>query len=60
MTCKWLRVFDGNFNIGCVNETKERANGNFKGKEKGAKWEFIYCPYCGKKIEEIQPDEEEN
>jgi hypothetical protein len=50
-TCVWGRAFDGHFNISCANETKERANGIFKGKEFGAKWEFIYCPYCGNKIE---------
>ena len=51
--CKWVRAFDSHFNIGCVNKTGERANGNFKGKEYGAKWEFIYCPYCGRKIKLI-------
>ena len=50
--CIWERSFDGHFNIGCVNETKKRANGNFKGEEKGATWEFIYCPYCGRLIKE--------
>ncbi len=50
--CIWTRAFDGNFNISCVKETKQRANGNFKGKADGAKWEFVYCPYCGKEIRE--------
>ena len=53
-TCEWTRAFDQNFNISCVNETGERANGNFKGKDIGAKWEFIFCPYCGGKIEEVK------
>lgn len=48
--CVWVRVFDGNFNIGCANKTGQRANGNFKGKDIGAKWEFMYCPYCGREI----------
>lgn len=48
--CEWLRVFDGHFNISCVANTGERANGNFKGKADGAKWEFKYCPYCGREI----------
>ena len=48
--CKWVRAFDGHFNIGCANETGERGNTHFKGKSEGSKWEFQYCPYCGKKI----------
>jgi len=44
--CKWIRAFDGHFNISCVEETGERANGNFK----GGKWDFKNCPYCGKII----------
>jgi hypothetical protein len=56
--CTWVRVFDGHFNISCCNETGERANGQFKGKEFGAKWEFIYCPYCGRKISEIKAIED--
>ncbi len=55
-TCNWVRAFDSHFNISCVNKTGERANGNFKGKTEGAKWEFIYCPYCGRKIE-VETDE---
>jgi len=54
-TCQWVRVFDQNFNISCVGETKQRASGQFKGKDLGAKWEFIYCPYCGGKIVEVNP-----
>ena len=49
--CKWTRSFDNHFNISCVSKTGERANGNFKGKDIGAKWEFIFCPYCGGEIE---------
>lgn len=52
--CEWFRNFDSHFNIGCVEETGERANGNFKGKEDGAKWEFKYCPYCGGRIQMIK------
>lgn len=55
--CEWTRSFDSHFNISCVNETGERANGNFKGKDKGAKWEFKFCPYCGKEIKEVVSDE---
>ena len=55
-TCTWTRAFDNHFNISCVNETGERGNGNFKGKDKGAKWEFAYCPYCGRKIKEYEPE----
>lgn len=46
--CVWFRKFDGNFCISCVEKTHKRANGDFKGK--GAKWEFKYCPYCGREI----------
>jgi hypothetical protein len=49
--CTWVRAFDGHFNISCANETGERANGNFKGKDQGATWEFVFCPYCGNKID---------
>lgn len=49
--CVWVRSFDNHFNISCVDETGERANGDFKGKTEGAKWEFKYCPYCGGEIE---------
>lgn len=52
--CKWIRAFDGHFNISCVNETHERANGNFRDKDKGSKWHFKYCPYCGKKIKQLK------
>jgi hypothetical protein len=52
MKCKWIRSFDGHFNISCVNETGERANGNFKpdNKFQHTTWNFKYCPYCGKEI----------
>ena len=48
-TCDWKRSFDGHFNISCVEESKERANGEFKqdNKIKSTKWNFKYCPYCG-------------
>jgi len=59
-TCKWLRAFDGHFNISCC-EThgNHRANGNFKKDEEvtDAKWDFTYCPYCSKKIEVIKGDD---
>ena len=50
--CNWTRVFDGNFNISCVNDTGKRANGNFKRDEKWSEteWDFDFCPYCGNKI----------
>ena len=48
--CRWLRQFDGHFAISCP--SGERGNGQFKGKDKGARWEFEYCPYCGREIEE--------
>ena len=48
--CKWVKGFDGHFNISCVGETGQRANYDFKGRN--AKWEFKYCPYCGREIEE--------
>lgn len=48
--CRWLRQFDGHFAISCP--TGERANGQFKGKDNGARWEFKFCPYCGREIEE--------
>lgn len=51
--CLWTRSFDAHFNLSCANETHQRGNGNFK----GAKWEFVYCPYCGRKIKEILPKE---
>jgi len=50
--CRWTRAFDQHFNISC--NSGERANCNFKGVSKGANWEFIFCPYCGKKIIEIE------
>lgn len=48
--CLWFRVFDGHFNISCP--SGQRANGNFKSdkKHKDSKWNFEYCPYCGRKI----------
>lgn len=48
--CRWLRQFDGHFAISCP--SGKRANAQFKGKDKGSKWEFIFCPYCGREIEE--------
>lgn len=54
--CYWYRQFDSHFQIGCVNKTHERANGNFKpdNRIKNTKWDFKYCPYCGKKIKVIE------
>jgi hypothetical protein len=59
--CKWLRIFDGHFNISCVNETGERANGMFKPCDNysDSKWNFKYCPYCGREIE-VEKAEEDN
>ena len=56
--CEWVRVFDGHFNIGCVNETGQRANGNFKrdNQTSDTKWDFKYCPYCGREICVLQLD----
>lgn len=51
--CYWVRSFDGHFNISCANETNERANGQFK----NGKWNFIYCPYCGRKIEVVKSND---
>ena len=53
--CEWLRQFDGHFAIGCVGETGQRANGNFKRTKDGsdAKWDFTYCPYCGREIKVV-------
>ena len=60
LLCSWVRAFDGNFNISCCSHPKhnthERANGQFRGKAIGAKWEFIYCPYCGREIKEVEAD----
>lgn len=56
--CKWARVFDGHFNIGCVGKTKKRGNGNFKKDDHNpAQWDFKYCPYCGREIELIKTKE---
>ena len=57
-TCEWMRCFDGHFSIGCVNKTGQRANGNFKRDKNVAdtKWDFKYCPYCGKEIKIIYSD----
>ena len=47
--CNWIRAFDVHFNISCP--SKLRANGDFKSDNlREGKWEFIYCPYCGRKI----------
>ena len=50
-TCYWTLTFDGHFNISC--DSGERANGDFK----GAKWEFKFCPYCGREIKDVFQDE---
>ena len=55
LICEWIKAFDGHYNISCVDETEKRANGNFKGIN--AKWQFTYCPYCGRKIQIIKADE---
>jgi hypothetical protein len=55
--CEWTRSFDDHFNISCVNETHERANGHFKPDKtfQNTKWNFTFCPYCGKKIKVYSP-----
>lgn len=57
--CIWVRAFDAHFNISCVRETGKRANGHFKPDEDNnpTKWDFTFCPYCGKEIEIVKPDE---
>ena len=57
VTCEWRKTFDGHYSIDCVDKHGLRANGNFKaypwdnlGNQPQTKWEFTYCPYCGKKI----------
>jgi hypothetical protein len=56
-TCEWVRSFDGHFNIGCANETNERANGEFHSDRamQKTRWNFAFCPYCGKKIKIYNP-----
>lgn len=51
--CTWYRKFDGHFSMDCTNENGMRANGNFKPdiNYPNTKWNFRYCPYCGKEIE---------
>ena len=51
--CKWIRSFDGHFNISCP--SGERANGQFKpDKDNHTTWDFKYCPYCGREIKLCQ------
>jgi hypothetical protein len=52
-TCEWFRSFDGHFNISCANETNHRANGEFHSDRaiRETKWDFSFCPYCGRKIQ---------
>ena len=64
-TCIWKRNFDGHFNLGCVAKNNQRGNGHFKPDRKVTitKWDFKFCPYCGKEIkvqyfDEWQEDEE--
>ena len=56
--CKWVRAFDGHFNISCP--SGERANGHWKGDIYGeqTKWQFKFCPYCGREINMIEPKKE--
>lgn len=61
--CDWVRVFDLNFNIGCVGTTGKRGFGLFKPDSimPETKWDFTYCPYCGRKINLIEsPKTEES
>lgn len=62
--CKWTRAFDLHFNISCCGDgitgTGKRANAQFKGKDKGSKWEFKFCPYCsGEIVEQLSSEESE-
>jgi hypothetical protein len=59
--CEWIRAFDGHFNIGCANETGQRANGDFKRDSiyRRAKWEFNFCPYCGREIKLVSMAEQD-
>ena len=54
--CKWMRAFDGHFNISCCNKTNQRANGRWKGagSVSGKTWEFDFCPYCGHPVEIVE------
>jgi hypothetical protein len=61
MKCQWFKKFDGHYSISCAKETGQRANGNFKkypfdnlGYQAQTKWEFKYCPYCGKEIDVVK------
>lgn len=57
--CKWIRAFDQHFNISC--ESGERANGNSKScDDMSAKWEFVFCPYCGNEIEVIYEESKQD
>jgi hypothetical protein len=50
--CLWSRsTLDGHFNITCP--LGKRANGDFKPDKviPETKWDFKYCPYCGRVIE---------
>ena len=57
--CIWVFAFDGNYNISCP--SGQRANGNFKppAPEYKTKWDFKFCPYCGREIliQEDAPNE---
>lgn len=50
LLCTWTRAFDGHFNITCPSGM--RANRTFKKdrKHKDTRWDFKYCPYCGREI----------
>lgn len=61
--CEWYKKFDGHYSMTCTNVNGKRANGNFKkypflpeGMVDQAKWDFTFCPYCGKEIEVIHMD----
>ena len=50
--CIWDRSFDGHFNIDCADKTNQRANGKWRNASQcdGQTWQFVYCPYCGRRI----------
>lgn len=52
-SCNWTRSFDYHYNLSCANETNERGNYEFNNK-----WKFIYCPYCGGKIDFFYPSDD--
>lgn len=59
--CNWYKKFDGHYTLDCTDIHGNRANGNFKpypfnnmGEQPKTKWDFKYCPYCGRIINIIR------